>query len=60
MSSREGILGRVRVGLQRNAINAAAGREVMAAVLSSRRQGPKPVFDCDEIRSHGVPVCVQG
>jgi L-lactate dehydrogenase complex protein LldG len=45
MNSREEILGRVRAGLQRNAINAAAGREVMAAALSSNSQGPKPVFD---------------
>ncbi len=45
MSSREEILGRVRAGLQRNAINAATGREVMAAALSGNSQGPKPVFD---------------
>ena len=45
MSSREDILGRVRAGLQRNAGNAAVGREVMTAALSSRSQGPKPVFD---------------
>ena len=45
MSSREEILGRVRAGLQRNATNAGAGREVMAAALSSSSQGPKPVFD---------------
>ena len=45
MNSREEILGRVRAGLQRNAINAAAGREVMAAALSSNSQGPKPAFD---------------
>ncbi|NJD35212.1 MAG: lactate utilization protein C, partial [Betaproteobacteria bacterium] len=45
MSSRDDILGRVRAGLQRNAMNAAVGREVMAATLSSRNQGPKPVFD---------------
>ena len=44
MSSREEILGRVRAGLQRNAINAAAGREVMAAALSGKSQGPKPAF----------------
>jgi hypothetical protein len=29
MNSREEILGRVRAGLQRNAGNAAAGREIM-------------------------------
>jgi len=45
MTSREEILGRVRAGLQRNAINAAVGREVMAAALSSNSQGPKPAFD---------------
>ena len=45
MSSRDEILGRVRAGLQRNAANAAAGREVMAAALSSNSHGPKPVFD---------------
>lgn len=45
MNSRDDILGRVRAGLQRNAMNAATGREVMAAALSSRSQGPKPDFD---------------
>ncbi len=45
MSSRDDILGRVRAGLQRNAMNAAIGREVMAAALSSGSHGPKPVFD---------------
>jgi L-lactate dehydrogenase complex protein LldG len=45
MNSREEILGRVRAGLQRNATNAAAGREVMAAALSANSEGPKPVFD---------------
>ena len=45
MSSREDILGRVRAGLQRNAGNAAVGREVMAAALSGRVQGPKPAMD---------------
>jgi L-lactate dehydrogenase complex protein LldG len=45
MNSRDDILGRVRAGLQRNAMNAASGREVMANALSSRSQGPKPVFD---------------
>ena len=45
MNSREEILGRVRAGLQRNATNAAAGRAVMAAALSSNSQGPKPAFD---------------
>lgn len=45
MNSRDDILGRVRAGLQRNAMNAATGREVMAHALSSRSQGPKPVFD---------------
>ena len=45
MSSREDILGRVRAGLQRNAGNAAVGREVMAAALSSRSHGPKPAMD---------------
>jgi L-lactate dehydrogenase complex protein LldG len=45
MNSREEILGRVRAGLQRNATNAAAGREVMAAALSSGSRGPKPAFD---------------
>jgi L-lactate dehydrogenase complex protein LldG len=47
MSSREDILGRVRAGLQRNASNAAVGREVMAAALSSRSEGPKPAIDAD-------------
>ena len=47
MSSREEILGRVRAGLQRNAANAAVGREVMAATLSSNSQGPKPAFDAN-------------
>jgi L-lactate dehydrogenase complex protein LldG len=45
MNSREEILGRVRAGLQRNATNAAVGREVMAAALSANSEGPKPVFD---------------
>ena len=45
MSSRDDILGRVRAALQRNAGNAATGRGVMAAALSSRSQGPKPAFD---------------
>lgn len=45
MSSRDDILGRVRAGLQRNAMNAATGRAVMAAALSGNTQGPKPVFD---------------
>lgn len=45
MSSREDILGRVRAGLHRNAGNAAAGREVMAAVLSQGHHGPKPAMD---------------
>ena len=45
MSSREDILGRVRAGLHRNAGNAAAGREVMAAALSQGRHGPKPAID---------------
>lgn len=45
MSSREDILGRVRAGLQRNAGNAAAGREVMAAALSRGSRGPRPAFD---------------
>ena len=45
MSSREEILGRVRAGLQRNAANAAAGREIMQAAMATRSDGPKPVFD---------------
>ncbi|MDP2136067.1 MAG: lactate utilization protein C [Sulfuritalea sp.] len=45
MSSREEILGRVRAGLQRNAANAAAGREIMQAAMAARSEGPKPVFD---------------
>ena len=45
MNSREDILGRVRAGLHRNATNAAAGREVMLAALSSRSHGPKPGID---------------
>lgn len=47
MSSRDDILGRVRAALQRNAGNAAAGREIMAAALSSRTQGPKPAVNAD-------------
>ena len=47
MSSREDILGRVRARLHRSATNAAAGREVMAAALASRSQGPKPAMDTD-------------
>lgn len=45
MSSREDILGRVRAGLNRNATNAAAGRDAMRAALSNRSQGPKPAID---------------
>lgn len=45
MSSREDILGRVRAGLHRNAGNAAAGREAMAAALSQGHHGPKPAID---------------
>ncbi|MCX7149203.1 MAG: lactate utilization protein C [Rhodocyclales bacterium] len=45
MSSREDILGRVRVGLNRSATNAAAGRAEMAAALSNRSHGPKPAID---------------
>ena len=45
MSSREDILGRVRSGLQRDATNAVAGREVMQAALSNRSHGPKPAID---------------
>jgi L-lactate dehydrogenase complex protein LldG len=45
MSSRDDILGRVRAGLQRNATNAAAGREVMLAALSNRSHGPKPAIN---------------
>ena len=47
MSSRDDILGRVRAGLQRDATNAAVGREVMAAALSNRSHGPKPAIDAD-------------
>ncbi|MCF8199950.1 MAG: lactate utilization protein C [Sulfuritalea sp.] len=47
MNSREDILGRVRNGLQRNGSNAAVGREEMQSSLSSRTQGPKPVFDSE-------------
>jgi L-lactate dehydrogenase complex protein LldG len=47
MSSRDDILGRVRAALQRNAGNAAAGREVMAAALAGRHQGPKPAMNTD-------------
>ncbi|MCX7164663.1 MAG: lactate utilization protein C [Rhodocyclales bacterium] len=47
MSSRDDILGRVRAGLHRGATNAAAGREEMAAALSSRNHGPKPAIDAD-------------
>jgi L-lactate dehydrogenase complex protein LldG len=47
MSSREDILGRVRAGLQRNATNAAAGREVMLAALSNRGHGPKPAISAN-------------
>ena len=42
MSSREDILGRVRASLHRNAGNAAAAREVMAAALANRSPGPQP------------------
>jgi L-lactate dehydrogenase complex protein LldG len=45
MSSREDILGRVRAGLNRNAINAGAGRAEMQAMLSDRSHGPKPAID---------------
>lgn len=45
MNSREEILGRVRAGLHRNAGNAAAGREVMAAALVHGNRGPRPAFD---------------
>ncbi|MDP2134367.1 MAG: lactate utilization protein C [Sulfuritalea sp.] len=45
MSSREEILGRVRAGLQRNAANAAAGREIMQAAMAARSEGPKPAMD---------------
>ena len=45
MSSREDILGRVRAGLNRNATNAAAGREEMLASLSASSHGPKPAID---------------
>ena len=47
MSSRDDILGRVRAGLQRNATNAAAGREVMLAALSNRGHGPKPAISAN-------------
>ncbi len=45
MSSRDDILGRVRAGLQRNAGNAAAGREIMQAAMEGRVEGPKPAMD---------------
>ena len=45
MSSRDDILGRVRAGLQRNAGNAAAGREIMQAAMEGRIEGPKPAMD---------------
>ena len=45
MSSRDEILGRVRAGLQRNAGNAAAGREIMQAAMEGRIEGPKPAMD---------------
>jgi L-lactate dehydrogenase complex protein LldG len=45
MNSREEILGRVRAGLQRNAGNAAAGREIMQSAMASRGEGPKPAMD---------------
>ncbi len=45
MSSRDDILGRVRAGLQRNAGNAAAGREIMRAAMEGRVEGPKPAMD---------------
>lgn len=47
MSSREDILGRVRAGLHRDGTNAAAAREVMAAALANRSEGPKPAIDTD-------------
>ncbi|MBL8478531.1 MAG: lactate utilization protein C [Sterolibacteriaceae bacterium] len=45
MSSRDDILGRVRAGLQRNAGNAAAGREIMRSAMEGRGEGPKPAMD---------------
>ena len=47
MNSREDILGRVRAGLGRDATNAAAGRAVMEAALTDRRQGPQPTIDSE-------------
>lgn len=45
MSSRADILGRVRAHLNRNEINAAAGRSAIEATLAARAQGPRPAVD---------------
>jgi len=49
MSSRDDILGRVRAALNRDAGNAAEGREIMRTALSERRQGPKPAIDSEPL-----------
>ncbi len=42
MSSRADILGRIRMRLNRNEINAVAGRAAIEATLAAREQGPRP------------------
>jgi L-lactate dehydrogenase complex protein LldG len=48
MSSRDDILGRVRARLNRNATNAAAGRQDIAAALGARAQGPRPAVPTEK------------
>ncbi len=47
MSSREDILGRVRVALGRDAVNTVAVRQDIDAVLAARVQGPRPAMPAD-------------
>lgn len=49
MTSREDILGRVRAGLDRDAMNTAAAREEVLAALANRGHGPKPAMDCSPL-----------
>jgi len=42
VNSREDILGRVRAHLNRNEINAVAGRAAIKTTLAAREQGPRP------------------
>ena len=48
MSSRDDILGRVRARLNRNATNAAAGRQDIEAALGARAQGPRPAVPTEK------------